>query len=128
MAVTVGLHDLGLIDAYGGLGLYVDVAVFVPLPADAYLDVPSVGALGVELYGTAVGIVSGNPDVIDDFLHAAVDVVAGGQKVVERGGVVIYYAAVVEVELYEISHALIPLLQACKRRIAPPFRFSLLFL
>ncbi len=109
VAVAVGLHDAGFADANGGFGLYVYVTVLVPLPADAYLDVPSVRTLGVEPYGSAVGVVGRDPYVIDDLLHAAVGIVIGGQEVVERRGVVIYYAALIEVELYEISHPLSPL-------------------
>ena len=89
MAVSVGLHDLGLIDADGGFGLKIDVAVLIPLPSDVDLDVPSAGALGIELDDSAVGIIGRDPYVIDDPLHPAVGVLATGQEIIEGGDVMV---------------------------------------
>ena len=98
MAVPVGLHDLGLLYADGGLGLEVDVALLVPLPSDVDLDVPSAGPLRVQLDDPPLGVVGGDPDVVDDPLHPAVGVVGGGEEIVERGSVVVDDVALGEVQ------------------------------
>ena len=98
VAVSVGLHDLGLVDAYGGLGLDVDVPVLVPLPADVDLDVPAVGALGVELDDTAVGVIGGDPDVVHDPLHPAVVALGCGEEIVEGRDVVVDDVVLCEVQ------------------------------
>ena len=89
VAVSVGLHDLGLIDADGGFRLKIDVAVLIPLPSDVDLNVPSAGALGVQLDDSALGVIGGDPDVVDDPLHPAVGVLAAGQEIIEGGDVMV---------------------------------------
>ena len=96
----VGLHDLGLVDAYGGLGLQVDVPVLVPLPADVDLDVLAAGPLGVQPYDPALGVVGGDPDVVDDPLHPAVGVVGSREEVIEGRYVVAHYVALGEIQFY----------------------------
>ena len=108
--VSVGLGDLRRVDPDGGLALGEDVSVLVPLPSDVDLDVLAVGALGVELDDTSLGVIGGNPDVIDDPLHPAVEVlgddlvgtclvriVDGGEEVVEGLDVVVDDVFVLEV-------------------------------
>ena len=108
--VSVGLGDLRRVDPDGGLALGEDVSVLVPLPSDVDLDVLTVGALGVELDDTSLGVIGGNPDVIDDPLHPAVEVlgddlvgtclvriVDGGEEVVEGLDVVVDDVFVLEV-------------------------------
>ena len=110
MLVSVGLGDLRRVDPDGGLALGEDVSVLVPLPSDVDLDVLTVGALGVELDDTSLGVIGGNPDVIDDPLHPAVEVlgddlvgtclvriVDGGEEVVEGLDVVVDDVFVLEV-------------------------------
>ena len=98
MAVSVGLHDLGLLDADCGLGLEVDVPVLVSLPADVDLDVPSAGPLRVQLDDAPLGVVRGDPDVVDDPLHPAVGVVGCREEVVEGRGVVVDDVALGEIQ------------------------------
>ena len=89
MTVSVGLHYLGLIDTDSGLGVQIDGTVIVPLPTDVDLDVPATGTLGVEPDDSTLGVISGNPDVVDDPLHPALGVIGTREEVVEGCGVVI---------------------------------------
>ncbi len=110
VAVSVGLHDLRGLDAYGRLRGRVDTARLGPRSSDADLDVPSAGALRVEPDRPACGVVRRYAYVVDDPLHPAVRVVGRGQEVVERGYVVVYYVAFREIKVYEVSHAFPPVM------------------
>ena len=99
VAVSVRLDDLGLLDPDGGLGLGVDAPVLQPPPSDDDLDVPSVGALRVQLYDAAGRIVGGHPDVVHDPLHPAVRIVRSGEEVVKGGDMVVYNVLVPEIKI-----------------------------
>ena len=100
MAVSVRLGDGGRLDANGGLGLEIDVAVGIPLPAYVYLDVLAADLLGVERYDAPLGVVGRDADVVDDPLHPAVGIVRSSKEIVERRNVMADNIVIFEIQLY----------------------------
>src|SRR3989441_537519 len=108
MGGAVGLLDDGQAQRDRRFRLEVNPAAIVPLPADADLDYVAFGPVLVELDDATAFVFGRRPKVVHDPMHPRVRIVDRGEKVVERGNVMVHDGAFSEERVDEFAHALPP--------------------